>query len=60
MSEVVAIAQGVPGVSEVDLSSLILQSVEGNVTTTIPPGQQIFVGNEAYTVANNFTITVEP
>jgi hypothetical protein len=59
LSEVVAIAQDVPGVSEVDLSSLILQSVEGNVTTTIPPGQQISVGNEAYTVANSFTITVE-
>ena len=60
LSEVVAIAQDVPGVSEVDLNSLILQSVEGVITTTIPPGQQISVGNEAYTVANNFTITVEP
>jgi len=59
LSEVVAIAQDVAGVSEVDLNSLIIQSVEGNVTTTIPPQQQISVGNEAYTVANSFTITVE-
>lgn len=59
LSELVAIAQDVPGVSEVDLTSLILQSVEGNITTTIPPGQQISVGSEAYPVTNNLTITVE-
>jgi len=59
LSELVAIAQDVPGVSEVDLSSLILQSIENGVTTTIPPGQQISVGNEAYTVANSLVITVE-
>ncbi len=59
LSELVSITQNVPGVSEVDLSSLILQSVEGEVTTTIPPGQQISVGNEAYTVTNSLTITVE-
>jgi uncharacterized phage protein gp47/JayE len=59
LSELVAIAQDVPGVSEVDLSSLLLQSTEGVVTTTIPPGQQISVGNEAYPIANPPTITVE-
>jgi len=59
LSELVSIAQNVPGVSEVDLTSLILQSIEGDVTTTIPPGQQISVGNEAYTVTNSLTITVE-
>jgi uncharacterized phage protein gp47/JayE len=59
LSELVAIAQDVPGVSEVDLSSLILQSIEGGVVTTIPPGQLIAVGNEAYPVTNSLTITVE-
>jgi uncharacterized phage protein gp47/JayE len=59
LSELVTIIQDVPGVSEVDLSSLILQSVEGAVTTTIPPGQQISVGKNAYPVANSLTITVE-
>ena len=44
LSELVAIAQDVPGVAEVDLTSLVLQSTEGVVTTTIPPGQQISVG----------------
>ena len=59
LSELVAIAQDVPGVSEVDLTSLILQSTENGVTTTIPPGQLIAVGNEAYPVTNSLTITVE-
>jgi uncharacterized phage protein gp47/JayE len=59
LSELVSIMQGVAGVSEVDLSSLILQSVEGAVTVTIPPGQQIAVGNQAYTVANTLTINIE-
>jgi len=59
LSEIVAIAQTVPGVSEVDLSSLVLQSVKSGITTTIPPGQQIDVGNEAYTVSNIFTVSVE-
>jgi len=59
LSEIVAIAQTVPGVSEVDLSSLVLQSIKSGVTTTIPPGQQIDVGNEAYTVSNIFTVSVE-
>lgn len=59
LSELVAITQDVPGVSEVDLSTLILQSIEGNITTTIPPGQQISVGSNAYTVTNSLTISVE-
>jgi uncharacterized phage protein gp47/JayE len=59
LSELVTVTQTVAGVSEVDLSSLILQSVDSGVTTTIPPGQQIFVGNNAYTVTNSLTITVE-
>jgi len=59
LSELVSIAQAVPGVSEVDLSSLILQSIEGAVTITIPPGQQISVGNQAYPITNSLTITVE-
>ena len=59
LSELVTVMQAVPGVDEVDLSTLILQSIENNVTTTIPPGQQISVGNEAYPVANSIVITVE-
>jgi|SRR5579864_7337289 len=59
LSEIVAIIQDVPGVDEVDLTSLVIQSTEGIVTTTIPPGQQISVGKNAYTVTNNLTITVE-
>lgn len=58
LSELVTIMQEVPGVAEVDLSTLVLQSIESGVTTTIPPGQQISVGNEAYTVTNNLTISV--
>jgi len=59
LSELVAIIQDTPGVSEVDLTSLILQSTEGAVTTTIPPGQFIYVGKEAYPVVTSLTITVE-
>ena len=59
LSEVVAVIQDVAGVSEVDLSTLTIQSVENAVTTTIPPGQQISVGKNAYTVSGSFVITVE-
>lgn len=59
LSELVAIMQNTPGVSEVDLTTLILQSVEGIVTTTIPPGQQISIGSNAYPVANTLSISVE-
>lgn len=59
LSELVSIAQDIAGVAEVDLSTLVLQSVKSGVTTTIPPGQQIAVGNEAYTVASALTISVE-
>lgn len=59
LSELVVVMQDTPGVSEVDLSTLTLQSVEGSVTTTIPPGQQISVGSNAFPVANTLTISVE-
>lgn len=59
LSELVAVMQGVAGVSEVDLTTLILSSTENGITTTIPPGQQISIGNQAYAVANTITITVE-
>jgi len=59
LSELVTIIQSVAGVSEVDLSSLVVQTVENGITTTIPPGQQISVGKNAYTVTNSLTITVE-
>lgn len=59
LSELVAIMQDVPGVSEVDLSTLVLQSIEGITTITIPPGQQISVGSNAYPVTNVLTISVE-
>ena len=58
LSELVAVMTAVPGVSEVDLSSLILQSTQSGNTTTIPPGQQIAVGNQAYPVTNSLTITL--
>jgi uncharacterized phage protein gp47/JayE len=59
LSEIVAIIQSVPGVDEVDLSTLTISVVEGLTTTTIPPGQQISVGSEAYTTSGTFTINVE-
>jgi uncharacterized phage protein gp47/JayE len=59
LSDLVSIIQAVPGVDEVDLSSLILQSTQNSITTTIPPGQSIFVGKNAYPVTTNLTITVE-
>ena len=59
LSELTAVIQNVAGVSEVDLSTLVVQSVENDVTTTIPPGQQIYVGKNSYTVTNSLTITVE-
>ena len=59
LSELVAIMQNTAGVGEVDLSTLVLQSIEGIVTTTIPPGQQISVGSNAYPVANTLAISVE-
>jgi uncharacterized phage protein gp47/JayE len=59
LSEIVAVMQNVAGVDEVDLSTLIIQSTEGIVTTTIPPGQSISVGKNAYTVTSSLTITVE-
>lgn len=59
LSELVVIMQNTPGVGEVDLSTLILQSIENAVTTTIPPGQQISVGSNAYPIANTLAISVE-
>lgn len=58
LSELVTIMQEVSGVAEVDLSTLVLASTQSGNTTTIPPGQQIAVGNQAYTVANNLVISV--
>lgn len=59
LSELVAVMQNVPGVDEVDLSTLVLQTVEGLITVTIPPGQQISIGSNAYPVTNTLTISVE-
>lgn len=59
LSDLVAIAENVPGVAIVDLSTLVLQSIENGNTTTIPPGQQITIGNQAYAVANSIIITIE-
>jgi len=59
LSELVTVMQDVAGVSEVDLATLIVSSTENGNTTTIPPGQQISVGSEAYSVANSIVITVE-
>ena len=51
--------QSVAGVSEVDISTLTISVVEETGTTTIPPGQQINVGSNAYTVAGTLNITAE-
>jgi len=58
LSELVSVMTEVPGVGEVDLDSLILQSTQSGNTTTIPPGQQIAVGNQAYPVTNSLTISL--
>ena len=59
LSELVTVMQNVAGVAEVDLATLVVSSTEDGVTTTIPPGQQISIGSEAYSVANSIVITVE-
>lgn len=59
LSELVSIIQDTPGVAEVDLTSLLLQSTENGVTTSVPPGQLIAVGNEAYPVTFSLTPNVE-
>lgn len=60
LSELVSVMTAVPGVGEVDLDSLILQSTLSGNVTTIPPGQQIAVGNQAYPVTNSITISLIP
>lgn len=59
LSEIAAIIQEVPGVAEVDLSTLTIQSTIDGVPTVIPPGQQISIGKQAYSVASSLVITVE-
>lgn len=59
LSELVTVMQEVPGVAEVDLGTLTLSSTVLGVTTTIPPGQQISIGKQAYSVANSIVVTVE-
>jgi len=57
LSDLVVVIEGTPGVDQVDISTLTLQSVEGITTVTIPPGQRISIGKNAYTVANSLVIT---
>ena len=59
LSDIVVVIEGTPGVDEVDLSTLILQSTAAEVTTTIPPGQRISLGKNSYPVANTLAISVE-
>lgn len=59
LSDLVVVIEGTPGVDEVDLSTLILQSIAADVTTTIPPGQRISLGKNSYPVANTLAISVE-
>ena len=59
LSDLVVVIEGTPGVDEVDLSTLALQSVADDVTTTIPPGQRISLGKNSYPVANTLAISVE-
>lgn len=60
LSDLVVVIEGTPGVDEVDLSTLSMQSIVGDppVTTTVPPGQRISVGKTAYPVANILTISL--
>jgi len=59
LSELVTVMQEVAGVAEVDLDTLTLSSTISGITTTIPPGQQISIGKQAYSVANSIVVTVE-
>src|ERR1035437_4743825 len=52
LSDLVLVIEGVPGVDQVDLSTLSFSSTKGIVTTTVPPGQRISVGKNAYPQAN--------
>lgn len=58
LSDLVVVIEGTPGVDEVDLSTLSMQSIISGVTTTVPPGQRISVGKTAYPVANILAIAV--
>ncbi len=58
LSDLVIVIEGTPGVDAVDLDSLIMQADEGSVVYTVPPGQRISVGKNAYPVANSLVITV--
>lgn len=59
LSDLVVVIEGTPGVDAVNLSTLTFQSIEGIIVTTVPPGQRISVGKDAYPVANVLSITVE-
>lgn len=59
LSDLVVVIEGTPGVDEVDLSTLVLQTIAGAVTTTIPPGQRISLGKNSFPVANTLAISVE-
>lgn len=59
LSALVAIMQDTAGVGEVDLTTLVLTSTENGVSTTVPPGQFISVGKNAYSFTNILTISVE-
>ena len=59
LSDVVVVEELVPGVDQVDISTLSISSTIGVTTTTIPPGQRISVGKLAYTVPGTLAISVE-
>jgi uncharacterized phage protein gp47/JayE len=58
LSDIVVVIEGTSGVDAVDLSTLILQSVVGIVTQTVPPGQRLIIGKNQYPKANTFTISI--
>lgn len=59
LSDLVVVIEATPGVDAVDLTTLIMSSTEGIITTTIPPGQRISVGKNAYPQANILAISIE-
>lgn len=59
LSDLVVVIEATPGVDSVNLTTLTMQSIENAVTTTVPPGQRISVGKNAYSVANILSISVE-
>jgi uncharacterized phage protein gp47/JayE len=58
LSDIVVVSELVPGVDQVNLSTLSISSTVGIVITTIPPGQRLTIGKTAYTVPGTLVINI--